>query len=248
MIGTGAIAHKHADAYRNIGFELVACAGLHAERGLAFAEQYGCESCADWRDVSRHPRVEFVDVCTFPDFRLEVVEACAESQKHVQVQKPMAISPDVARKMIDVAHGAGIVLGVVSQHRFDDASLFLKKSLGRLGRVIEADAYVKWWRSDGYYLRPVKGSWKVEGGGALINQAIHQIDLLLWLAGRVRSVAADWQLGAAHKIESEDVVNALLRFESGATGVIQASTAVRAGVSGADRDSWDARVGDHYGR
>jgi predicted dehydrogenase len=229
IIGTGAIAHKHADAYRNIGFELVACAGLHTERGLEFAGQYGCEFCADWRDICRHPRVEYVDVCTFPDFRLEVVEACAESRKHVQVQKPMAISPGVARKMIDVARGAGIVLGVVSQHRFDDASLFLKKSLGRLGRVIEADAYVKWWRSDGYYSRPVKGSWKVEGGGALINQAIHQIDLLLWLAGRVRSVAADWQLGAAHKIESEDVVNALLRFESGATGVIQASTAVRPG-------------------
>jgi UDP-N-acetyl-2-amino-2-deoxyglucuronate dehydrogenase len=229
IIGTGAIAHKHADAYRNIGFELVACAGLHAERGLEFAEQYECEYCADWRDICRHPRVEYVDVCTFPDFRLEVVESCAESGKHVQVQKPMAISPGVARSMIDVAHGAGIVLGVVSQHRFDDASLFLKKALGRLGRVIEADAYVKWWRSDGYYSRPVKGAWKVEGGGALINQAIHQIDLLLWLAGRVRSVAADWQLGAAHRIESEDVVNALLRFESGATGVIQASTAVRPG-------------------
>jgi predicted dehydrogenase len=183
--------------------------------------------------VCAHPRVEFVDVCTFPDFRLEVVLACADSGKHVQVQKPMAISPAVARKMIEAARDARIVLGVVSQHRFDDASIFLKRAIGegRLGRLIEVDAYVKWWRSDEYYARPVKGSWAVEGGGALINQGIHQVDLLLWLAGRVRGVSAEWQIGAAHRIESEDVLNALLRYESGATGVIQASTAIRPGYA-----------------
>jgi UDP-N-acetyl-2-amino-2-deoxyglucuronate dehydrogenase len=231
IIGTGAIAHKHVAAYRNIGFEVVACAGLHADRGLAFAERYGCEFCARWEDVCQHPRVEFVDVCTFPDFRLEAVVACAAAGKHVQVQKPMAVTPAVARRMMDAALAGGIVLGVVSQHRFDDASLFLKRAIdaGRLGRLIEVDAYVKWWRSDEYYERPVKGSWKVEGGGALMNQGIHQVDLLLWLAGRVRAVSSEWQIGAVHRIESEDVVNALLRFESGATGVIQASTAVRPG-------------------
>lgn len=231
IIGTGAIAHKHAAAYRNIGFEIVACAGLHADRGRAFADRYGCAFFEDWRGVCADARVDFVDLCTFPDFRLEAVEACAASRKHVQVQKPMAIAPGIARKMIDSAHRAGIVLGVVSQHRFDDSSLFLKRAIGegRLGRLIEADAYVKWWRSDEYYARPAKGSWSVEGGGALINQAIHQADLLLWLAGGVREVAADWQTGAAHRIESEDVVNALLRYESGATGVLQAATAVRPG-------------------
>jgi UDP-N-acetyl-2-amino-2-deoxyglucuronate dehydrogenase len=257
MIGTGAIAHKHAAAYRNIGFEMVACAGLHMERGRAFADQYGCEFVARWQDLCAHPRVDFVDVCTFPDFRLEAVEACAAAGKPVQVQKPMAIAPDVARKMIDVAQRAGIVLGVVSQHRFDDASLFLKKAIdqGRLGRLIEADAYVKWWRSDEYYARPVKGSWKVEGGGALMNQGIHQVDLLLWFAGRVRAVAGEWQIGAAHRIESEDVINAVMQYESGATGVIQASTAIRPGyperieihgtggsaiITGDKLTSWDA--------
>jgi UDP-N-acetyl-2-amino-2-deoxyglucuronate dehydrogenase len=231
IIGTGAIAHKHVAAYRNIGFDVVACAGLHAERGRAFADRYGCEFCARWEEVCVHPGIDFVDVCTFPDFRLEVVLACAVGKKHVQVQKPMAISPAIARKMIDIAREAGILLGVVSQHRFDDASMFLKKAIddGRLGRLIEADAYVKWWRSDEYYARPAKGSWEVEGGGALINQGIHQIDLLLWFAGRAKAVSAEWQIGAAHRIESEDVVNALLRYESGATGVMQACTAIRPG-------------------
>ena len=96
---------------------------------------------------------------------------------------------------------------------------------------IQCDAYVKWFRSAEYYSRPIKGSWAVEGGGALINQAIHQIDILRWLAGPVDDIQAMWQLGALHKIESEDVVNALLRFENGATGVIQASTALWPGYS-----------------
>jgi predicted dehydrogenase len=116
---------------------------------------------------------------------------------------------------------------VVSQHRFDDCSRFLASALpaGRLGKILQCDAYVKWYRSDEYYSRPIKGSWATEGGGALINQAIHQIDLLRWLAGPVRAVFGVWQLGAAHAIESEDVINAVVRYASGATGVVQASTA-----------------------
>ena len=125
------------------------------------------------------------------------------------------------------ASRAGIVLGVVSQHRFDESSRFLKAALdgGRLGTPLQLDAYVKWYRSDEYYARPVKGSWSAEGGGALINQAIHQVDLLRWFGGPVQQVFGSWQLGAAHRIESEDVLTAVVRFASGATGTIQASTA-----------------------
>ena len=118
-------------------------------------------------------------------------------------------------------------MGVVSQHRFDDSTLFLYRAIqqGRLGRILEADAYVKWYRLAEYYSRPIKGSWDGEGGGALINQAIHQVDLLLHLVGPVSRVFGEWQLGATHRIESEDIVNALLKYSNGATGVIQASTA-----------------------
>jgi len=139
----------------------------------------------------------------------------------------MAIELATARKMIEAAKQAGIAIGVVSQHRFDDSSQFLKRAIsgGRLGRILEADAYVKWFRPAEYYARPAKGAWQVEGGGALINQGIHQVDLLLWMIGPVQSVCADWRLGALHRIESEDMVNALVRYESGALGVIQAATA-----------------------
>jgi UDP-N-acetyl-2-amino-2-deoxyglucuronate dehydrogenase len=233
IIGTGAIAGMHARAYKNIGYSVRACTNVTADKGRAFAAAHGAEFVAQFEDVCRHPEVDFIDVCTFPSFRLEVVRACARSGKPLQVQKPMATTLATAREMLDTARKAGMLIGVVSQHRFDDASLFLASAIraGRLGRLLQCDAYVKWWRSDEYYARPVKGSWAVEGGGALINQAIHQIDLLLWFAGPVRGVSAMWQVGAAHAIESEDIVNALLRYENGATGVIQAATALRPGYA-----------------
>jgi predicted dehydrogenase len=227
LIGTGAISHKHALAYKSIGFEIATACDTAPGRAEEFCAKYGGEAVATWQDVCRHPRVDFVDVCTFPDFRLEPIELCATTKKHVQVQKPIATNLATAKAMVETAKKGGIVLNVVSQHRFDDSSRFLKKAIaeGRMGKILQADAYVKWWRSEEYYSRPIKGSWKVEGGGALINQAVHQVDILLWLIGGVKTVSGEWQLGARHKIESEDVVNALMRYENGATGVIQASTA-----------------------
>lgn len=227
ILGTGAIANKHAEAYRNIGFQVIACSNKSEDRGRNFAARWGAEFVPDYRDLCRYPGLDFVDVCTFPDFHLPPVKACAEIGRPIQVQKPIATNLDEARRMIDIARQAGITFGVASQHRFDDATIFLKRALaaGRLGRLLEADAYVKWFRSDEYYSRPIKGSWHTEGGGALINQAIHQVDLLLYLAGPVSRISAQWQLAAAHKIESEDIVDALVRYASGATGVIQASTA-----------------------
>ena len=233
MIGTGAISHKHAAAYKNIGFRLTVCTDVNETYGRKFAEQYGCRFVPTYEEVCRDAEVDYVDVCTFPDFRVQPVKACAESGKHVQVQKPIATTVAAAREMIDIAKKAGIALGVVSQHRFDDSSQFVSRAIqaGRLGKLLQCDCYVKWWRSAEYYSRPIKGSWAVEGGGALINQAIHQIDILRWLAGPVATVTANWQLGAVHKIESEDVINAMLTFESGALGIVQASTAFWPGYS-----------------
>jgi predicted dehydrogenase len=227
MIGTGAISNLHARAYKNIGYQLTVCTDIFEEPGRRFAAQHGAEFVSTYEEVCRHPDVDYVDVCTFPDFRLEPIEICAQTKKHVQVQKPISTNLATARRMIDRAREAGILLGVVSQHRFDDASRFLSRAIaeGRLGRLLQCDCYVKWYRPPAYYSRPIKGSWKTEGGGALINQAIHQLDILRWLAGPVAELFGVWQLGALHKIESEDVVNAVVRYASGATGVIQAATA-----------------------
>jgi UDP-N-acetyl-2-amino-2-deoxyglucuronate dehydrogenase len=227
IIGTGAISHKHAVAYRNLGTPIVACTNATHSRGREFATTYGTHFVESVEELCRNPEIDFIDLCTLPCYRLQVLELCALHRKHVLVQKPIATDLITAARMIELADQAGIQLGVVSQHRFDDSFLFLKKAIdeGRLGRILQADAYVKWWRSADYYSRPIKGSWAGEGGGALMNQGIHQVDLLLYLAGPVSRVAGMWQLGAVHSIESEDSLQALLRYESGATGVIQASTA-----------------------
>ncbi|MDQ3347205.1 MAG: Gfo/Idh/MocA family oxidoreductase [Acidobacteriota bacterium] len=227
IIGLGAIATLHARAYRNIGYTIAVCTTHNRDAGRRFAAEYGATFVDTYEEVCSHPDVDFVDVCTFPDFRLQPLEVCAAHGKHIQVQKPMSIDLATARRMIETARAAGIQLGVVSQHRFDAASEFMSRALqdGRLGRLLQCDAYVKWYRSDEYYSRPVKGSWATEGGGALINQAIHQVDLLRWLAGPVQEVFAVWTIGAAHAIESEDMVTAVLRYASGTTGVIQAATA-----------------------
>jgi len=258
IVGTGAIAWKHAQAYKNIGFPITVCTNGTAAKGISFAEATGCDFVPTPEELCARPDVDFVDVCTFPAYRLEAVELCARHGKHVLVQKPMAVDLETAAKMIETARTGEIQLGVVSQHRWDDSVLFLKRALraGRLGRILQADAYVKWYRTDEYYARPIKGSWAGEGGGALISQAIHQVDVLLYLMGAVCEVFGYWQLGAAHDIESEDCVCAVMRYASGATGVIQAATALWPGyperveihgtkgsaiITGDQLTTWDVR-------
>ncbi len=227
LIGCGAIAQKHVQAYKNIGYDVTVVNDNREDRGREFAKMCGAEYVPSYQEVCRHPSVDFVDVCTFPDFRLQPLKVAADAGKHVQVQKPIGTDLQTARGMVTYTRRAGVLLNVVSQHRFDDSIQFLAKAIpaGRLGTILQADAYIKWYRSPEYYSRPIKGSWATEGGGALINQGIHQVDMLLHLIGRVKELVGYWQLGALHSIESEDVVNAMLRFANGATGVIQASTA-----------------------
>jgi predicted dehydrogenase len=227
IIGTGAIAAKHAQAWQNIGCPVTACTNKTAEKGREFAARFGARFIPTMEELCRDADVELVDICTFPDYRIEPVSLCASLGKPVQLQKPIARNLTDANRILELGRDSGITMGVVSQHRFDDSAQFLDRALasGRMGRLLQADCFVKWYRPPSYYSRPIKGSWATEGGGALINQAIHQVDLLRWLAGPVQSVCANWKLGAVHQIESEDIVNALLTFESGALGVIQAATA-----------------------
>src|SRR6266568_3601312 len=139
MIGTGAISHKHAQAYKNIGFELTVCTDIFEASGRRFAEQYGCEFVPTYEEVCKHPNVDYVDVCTFPDFRMQPLEICAQYGKHIQVQKPISTTLETAARMVETAAKANIKLGVVSQHRFDESSQFLRRALtaGRLGKILQ---------------------------------------------------------------------------------------------------------------
>ena len=228
LVGTGAISHKHAESYDAIGYDLVACSNRGRAKGEAFAAKYGCAFEPDYRDLCARADIDYVDVCTFPDSHVDICRAAADRGKHVLLQKPMALTLAECREMIEVCRKAGVGLGVVSQHRFDECSMFLRKAIddGRLGRLLQVDGYVKWHRPQSYYDPPGKGAWAVEGGGALINQGIHTADVMQYLGGPVRLAYARWQLAAAHRMESEDLVNAVLEYENGAGGVLQAATAV----------------------
>ena len=227
LVGTGAIAHKHAESYAAIGYELAACSNRGREKGEAFARLHGCDFVPDYRELCQLRGIDYVDVCTFPDSHLDICRHAVAGGKHVLLQKPMALTLEDCRSMITACRDSGLRLGVVSQHRFDDCSIFLRRAIdeGRLGTLLQVDGYVKWHRPQSYYDPPGKGDWDVEGGGALINQGIHTADVMQYLAGPVRRTYAHWQLAASHEMESEDLVNAVLEYESGAGGVLQAATA-----------------------
>src|SRR5713226_4406200 len=119
LVGCGAISHKHAEAYREVGYKLVAVNDIFPEVGKKFAEKWGAEFVADYGELCRRKDIDYLDVCTYPNFRLQAVEGAAANKKHILVQKPIATNLETARKMIEVARSANIRLGVVSQHRFD---------------------------------------------------------------------------------------------------------------------------------
>jgi len=202
---------------------------LHRYRppgGREVRRQYGAEFVPTYEEVCRHAAVDYVDVCTFPDFRLEPLLACARAGKHIQVQKPSRrIWRPPAAWWRPRGRPASCWRGEPAPLRRCQPVSFQ----GHSGRPPGAPDRVRCLRQvvplAGVLRAPHQGKLENRGGGALINQAVHQIDILRWLAGPVAEVSAFWQLGALHRIESEDVVNAVLRYAGGATGVIQASTA-----------------------
>lgn len=152
--------------------------------------------------------------------------------KHVLVDKPMAISLKETDEMINEARKRNVKLGVILQSRFDSAVKKVKEAIdtGKFGRLILGEAVVEWFREQEYYDKSSwRGKWSTEGGGALINQAIHTIDLLLWLFGQPKQLWAQIDT-FLHNIEVEDLAVAAIRFENGALGIIQASTAIYPGL------------------
>ncbi len=228
IIGAGAIAGHHARAITETdGIELAGVTSRTRHKAEQLAAKYGAKCYPDVPSLLDDASIDLVIISTFPDSHCEYAVAAAWKGKHVLVEKPLDLSLDRARRTIEECRKAGVTLAVVSQKRFCDGPRHLHDAVrsGKLGKILQADTYVKWYREPAYYAPTGKGSWEMEGGGALINQTIHQIDLLRWIVGPVRHLACEWQLGGLHGIPSEDVAAALLRYENGAIGIVQASTA-----------------------
>jgi predicted dehydrogenase len=174
------------------------------------------------------PAVQVVTICTPSGAHLEPAVAAARAGKHVIVEKPLEITLKRCDAIIDACKKAGVVLATIFPSRFHESSQMLKRAMdeGRFGRLTLGESYVKWFRTQEYYDGGAwRGTWKLDGGGALMNQAIHSVDLLAWLMGPVKQLTAHTATLAHERIEVEDVATASLVFENGALGVIEATTA-----------------------
>ncbi len=233
LIGTGLAARMHLRALPLVAGTVVrGVVGSSGEKAAAFAAEQGVpRPYPTLEAVCEDPDVQIVHLCTPPHTHLELTRQLARAGKHVLVDKPLARTLADADAMIAACADAGVLLGGLFQHRFIPMCAQVRAAVaaGDLGRLYLADCYVKWWRDERYYADSAwKARWATEGGGALINQAIHSIDLLQWLAGPVVEVSGRITT-AAHEIQTEDLGVAILRCADGTLGVIEASTATYPG-------------------
>ncbi|MEM9353358.1 MAG: Gfo/Idh/MocA family oxidoreductase [Planctomycetota bacterium] len=233
IVGTGMISTFHARALAEVrGAKLVACCDRNPEAAVKFAAEHDCAEYVNIKDLMKDDQVDVVSVATPSGVHLEPAVAAAEAGKHVVVEKPLEVTTRRCDRIIAACEKNGVKLATIFPSRFHDSSIAMKKAVnaGRFGKLTLGDAYVKWYRSQEYYHSGAwRGTWKLDGGGALMNQAIHTVDLLLWLMGPVTEVRAHTATLAHERIEVEDVATAILRFENGALGVLEASTAVYPG-------------------
>jgi predicted dehydrogenase len=223
------IANFHSKAVADIrGARVAACFDTVPASAERLAQQVGCRPYADLKALLADPDVDVVSICTPSGAHMEPAVAAAKAGKHVIVEKPLEITLKRCDKIIQACADAGVTLATIFPSRFHESSVLMKKAVdqGRFGRLTMGDAYVKWFRSQEYYDSGAwRGTWALDGGGALMNQAIHSVDLLIWLMGPVAEIRAQTATLAHERIEVEDVATATLRFENGALGVIEASTA-----------------------
>lgn len=232
IVGCGMIGAVQAAAIQAIqDAQLLAVCGKDPERTAKFAERFGATPYTDYNAFLTHPGLRIVNICTPSGLHAEQGIAAARAGKHVLVEKPIETTLAKADALINACDEAGVRLGVIFQSRFLPAVQQFKRALdeGRLGRLMVGDAYVKWYRAPEYYADSWHGTLALDGGGALINQAIHTVDLLRWMLGPVETVFAMKAALRYPHIEAEDTLVANVRFQNGALGVIEATTSVKPG-------------------
>jgi len=233
IIGCGMIAGFHSKAISELpNARIVAVSSRSEENARKVAEPCCAEIHTDYSDLLSRDDVDIVCICSPSGAHLEPAVAAAKAGKHVVVEKPLEITLERCDQIIAACKEAGVQLVTIFPSRFTDASQLLRKAMdgGRFGRLTLGDAYIKWWRSQEYYdSGGWRGTWELDGGGALMNQSIHAIDLLQWMMGPVDSIVAFTDTLSHERIEVEDTAVVALKFKSGALGVIEGTTSVYPG-------------------
>lgn len=233
LIGLGMAVTPHARSLIDLQdrVEVAYAFSPTAARREAFASQFSFPLCDHLDTVLRDNSVEAVIVLTPANTHLDIVQRCAEVGKHVLLEKPVEITTQRATRLVEICEQNGVTLGIVLQHRFRPASLRLAELLreNALGEIVSCSTTIELWRPQSYYDEPGRGSFARDGGGALISQGIHTLDLMLSLIGPVAEVCGYATTSPVHRMETEDVVMAALRYERGALGTIVATTAAYPG-------------------
>lgn len=234
LIGCGVIGPLHAQAMNSLAdVELCAVTDLVEARAEKLAAKYGARAYTDIGEMLARERLDGVTVCTPSGMHGEHACQAMRAGCHVIVEKPMEIRPQAIDQMLRVQAEQQVKLAVISQHRFDPAVQKVRTLVaeGAFGRLVLGNAVVPWWRSQKYYdSGEWRGTWELDGGGILMNQSIHYIDLLQWMMGPVVSIRA-YTDTLVHRMETEDVATAVLRFASGALGTISATTGAYPGLA-----------------
>ena len=234
LLGCGMIGPLHADAIASLpDAEVSAVVDVVLERAETLAARCGARAYTDLDTMLASENIEVVIIGLPSGMHGEYACRAMRAGCHVIVEKPMEIRREALDEMLRVQQETGRKLAVISQRRFDPGVQQVRKLIdeGALGRLVVANAVVPWWRSQGYYDSGAwRGTWSLDGGGILMNQAIHCIDLFQWMMGPVKSLTA-YTDTLVHQMETEDVAVAILRFASGALGTISATTGAYPGLA-----------------
>ena len=234
IVGTGMIAHFHAKAIQALdGGRVVGCFNQNPDKAKTFSSEYGCRAYSSLEEMLADPEISIVTICTPSGAHRDPAIAAAKAGKHVVVEKPLEITLQRCDDIINACEQHCVKLCTIFPSRFSPANMALKSAIesGRFGRLTLGDSYVKWWRTQEYYDGGGwRGTWALDGGGAYMNQAIHNVDLLCWLMGDVAEVTGFTGTLAHERIEVEDVGVACLKFANGAIGVLEATTAAWPGL------------------
>jgi len=233
LIGLGMATRPHLEALRDPSClaELAGVCNRTRAKAEASAAQEGCRVFDSLEQIASDPGVHAVLVTTPPDQRLEIVEMMAQAGKHILMEKPIERTLSAAENIVAICERHQVQLGIVLQHRFRAGARRLKALVqaGDLGDIALVRVEVPWWRDQAYYDQPGRGTYARDGGGVLISQAIHVLDLMLSLTGPAETVQAFSATTALHRLEAEDFATAGVRFASGAVGSIVATTATYPG-------------------
>jgi UDP-N-acetyl-2-amino-2-deoxyglucuronate dehydrogenase len=229
LIGLGMAVTPHAKSLIDLKdrAQVAYAFSPSAERRSKFAERFPFPQCDRLETILADRTVGAVLVLTPPNTHLEIVERCAAAGKHVLLEKPLEITTERAERLVNAARK--VKLGVMLQHRFRPAAEKLREQLPKLGQLVSASAAIPNWRPQSYYDQPGRGTKARDGGGVLLTQAIHTLDLFLSFTGEPVDVKGFAATTPVHRMETEDLAVAALRFANGALGVVHATTAAYPG-------------------